>query len=190
MFRIYKFSFLIVLVGFLCSCASSLMTTVPSGDALPNFGPDKALVNFIRASGLGGAVQSVLYDGEKYIGTISAGTRVSYQAEAGSHLFMVTGDSADFMMAELLPGKEYYCVISAYPGFTYRFAFRPINGQVPQNKIDAWLDKAREVEINEKGEMWAENNEGRASKFKEKYFPKWKENNDQNKKSLLPESGI
>lgn len=181
---------LIVLVGLLCSCASPYMTRVVDADVTLEPEAGKALVHFMRPSSLGGGIQSYLYDGEQYIGTVSAGTRVSYQADPGEHLFMVTGDTADFMMADVVAGSIYHAVISAYPGFvTYRFAFRPVNDQVADEELNRWFTGTREVVVNPKGEEWANDNEDRAAKFQKKYLPSWQRKDEADKQRLLDPSG-
>ena len=63
---------------------------------------NEASIVFIRASNYGAAVQATIYDGKEYIGTVSGMTKVAYHTEPGEHMFMVIGESADFMQATLL----------------------------------------------------------------------------------------
>lgn len=178
-------------VALLTGCASSHMSPVSQSEYTSGPEEGKALVTFMRPSSFGGAVQSYLYDGEKYIGTISAGTRMCYQAEAGEHMFMIAGESTDFLRATLAPNKTYYVNVAPRMGvWTARFSLRPMNGQVSQEKIDQWVKASKEVKVNEKGEQWALKNQAKIMKSKNKYLPEWNEKPEQDKQTLLLESGI
>src|SRR5690348_12397408 len=92
----------------------------------------KALVVFMRPSMLGFAIQSSVYDthgaGNEFIGIVSAKTKVAYQAAPGNHLFMVIGENADFMNADLQAGKTYYVLVSPRMGaWKARFSLLPIH---------------------------------------------------------------
>lgn len=177
-------------IGLLGACSSSHMTRLSPGEQTNGPEPGKALINFMRPSSFGGAIQSTLYDGDTYIGTISANTRLCYQAEPGQHLFMIVGESADFMQANLLPNKTYYVNVAPRPGFLKsRFSLRPMNGQVPQDKIDKWVRATKEVKVNEKGKLWANQNAASVQNQKKKYLPKWNQKSEKDKQTLHPESG-
>jgi hypothetical protein len=63
----------------------------------------------MRPSSLGGAVQSSVFelrpDGDKFVGIVSSKTKIAYSTGPGQHLFMVIAENADFMRANLAPGK-------------------------------------------------------------------------------------
>ncbi len=177
-----------VLLG---ACASNHMTVIPPEQQTIAPEEGKALIHFMRPTSFGGAIQSTIYDGDEYIGTVSANTRVCYQSDPGSHMFMVVGESADFLQAELLPNKTYYVNVQPRMGvWKARFSFRPMNGQVPKSDIDKWVKETKEVKINEQGRVWASKNKESVKKLKEKYLPKWNEKSDTIKQVLKAESGI
>ena len=191
MFRVIGIIIAVTLAAATAGCAGvSHMTTVPAEEQVQEAEPGKALVYFIRATTLGGGIPAYLYDGEKYVGTVLPDSHIGFQAAPGEHMFMLTGDTADFMRADLLPDKIYYVVVEPYMGYiTYRFALRPMNGQVSQEKIDKWLESTRQLDVDEDGERWAASNTARASKFKNKYLAKWEEKPEDAKQFLRPESG-
>lgn len=190
MFKNLNLLLILVFIGSLGGCTSSHMTRLTPDEQTNGPDPDKALINFMRPASFGGAIQSALYDGDTYIGTISANTRLCYQAEPGQHLFMIVGESADFMQANLLPNKTYYVNVAPRPGFLKaRFSLRPMNGQVPQDKIDKWVKATREVKVNEKGKLWANKNGASIQNLKKKYLTKWNQKSEKDKQTLHAESG-
>jgi hypothetical protein len=160
-------------------CASTHMAEVPVSERVVAPSAGKALVVFVRPSSFGGAIQSVLYDGDTYIGTLSAKKQIAYQAEPGSHLFMVVSEAADFMNAELVADKTYYAVVVARPGvWRARFSFRPQNGQIPEDDMRDWVASTSQVVIDEKGRQWAEENAASVAAKKAKYLPAWERKAD------------
>jgi len=167
------------------------MTAVAEQDEILVPESDKALIHFLRPSSFGGAIQATLYDGVvDYIGTISANTRVSYEAAPGEHRFMVIGESADFLQAELLEDKVYFATVEPRIGvWKARFSLRPMNGQVPQEEIDEWMEGTKQVIVDEDGIAWAEQHQEDILKKREKYLAKWHEKPDSGKQILHADSG-
>src|SRR5687767_12203944 len=99
-----------------CAGSSPRMQEITAERYAPAPEPGKALVVFMRPSGLGFAIQSTVYevsgDELRIIGIVSAKTKVAYQAEPGKRLFMTVGESADFMSAELQAGRTYYAAVA------------------------------------------------------------------------------
>ena len=86
----------------------------------------------MRPSRLGGGIQASVYDTRhgtnEFIGIVSAKTKVAYLAQPGHHLFMVIGENADFMRADLTAGKTYYVLVSPRIGaWKARFSLLPIH---------------------------------------------------------------
>jgi len=184
---------ILLLVGLttLGGCASTHMNTVPEEQRSSKADPGKALIYFVRPSSFGGAIQSTIYDGDAYIGTVSANTHIAYQAAPGKHMFMVVGESADFMSADLNAGKIYYAQVIARMGFwKARFSLVPSNGQYTQPQLYEWISSTREVTVNEKGRTWARENEASVMELKDEYFKEWNEKPDDEKQVLHKESGI
>lgn len=80
----------------------------------------KSLIVFMRPSSIGYAIQSSVFevkgDDVHLAGIVAAKKKVAYQVEPGKHLFMVVGESADFMSAELEKDKTYYALVTPRVG--------------------------------------------------------------------------
>lgn len=175
--------FAVAAVLFLSACASSHMVAVKEDVLVTPPEPGKAQVYFVRPSTFGGAIQATLYDGDDYIGTISTHTHVVYQATPGKHLFMVIGENADFMQADLTEGKTYFAIVRSRPGYwKARFSFQPESG------MDL-LGKSKQVTVSEKGRVWASRNAASVQEKKAEYLPKWQEILDKSNHTLRAESG-
>ena len=181
---------LAVLVMQACTSAHLKPVANPSQMMKPQSG--KALVIFMRPSSFGGAIQSTVFDGETYISTVSANTRVAYQAEPGEHMFMVIGESADFMKATLNSNKTYYALVAPRVGFwKARFSLKPIRKDHDPAELTDWLESTTLMEPNAEGFAWAKENAADISNKRDEYLPQWKSKSAaaQNEQTLLPEDG-
>jgi hypothetical protein len=178
------------LLFLLSACASSHMTRVPPDQLITGPTSDRTLIYIMRPSSFGGAIQSTLYDGEEYIGTLSANTRVAYLAEPGHHMFMIVGESADFMQAELTAGKIYFALVAPRMGvWKARFSLNPVKATESKKKIVKWMNGTKEVSANEKGLEWARNHKSDVLKMKERYLEKWMAKSDADKQILDASDG-
>jgi hypothetical protein len=180
----------LALIALLGACASAHMTEVPEGQWVTKPTPDKALIYFIRPTSFGGAIQATIFDDDTYIGTVSANTHVAYMAAPGPHMFMIVGENADFMQANLNAGKTYYARVQPRMGvWKARFSLVPQNGQSSAEEIDHWLHSTREVRPNEQGLQWAQENAASIKGKKASYLPKWEEKPEADKQILHAASG-
>ena len=176
-----------MLVG---GCASKNMDLVNADAYVTKPSPGKALVFFIRDTSFGGAIQAALYDETEFIGTSSANTHIAYMANPGKHMFMITGESADFMEADLQAGKTYYADVVPRMGvWKARFSFRPHNGQVDRAAEERSLSGTKQVSVNASGIAWGEGSRNSAQKMKDKYLPEWQSKSDDTKQILHSDSG-
>jgi len=112
--RLFISSILLILL--LSGCAGSVknMSTMSEAEALSPIEEGKAKIVFMRPSSLGFAIQSSVFeikaDKPALVGIVAAKKKVAYQVEPGEHLFMVAGESADFMSAELEANKNLLCL--------------------------------------------------------------------------------
>ncbi len=167
----------------LSACASTHMAVVEEAAQITRPESGKALVYFLRPTSFGGAIQATIYDGDEYIGTISANTHIAYQANPGKHFFMVIGENADFMQAELTEGKTYSAVVMPRMGvWKARFSFQPGSG------MDQ-LGGTKQVAVSEEGRVWARENADSIRDKKAEYLPKWQQKPDKDKQTLRAESG-
>ncbi len=154
---------LIALSG--CAGAPKHMNEV--GQDKANYAPtaDTSVIVFMRPSGMAFRVQSTVFDvsdentPSKIIGIIAAKKRVAYVVKPGTHRFMVLGESADFMDAELEAGKTYYAFVAPRMGaWKARFSLDPVNKDELKSDGDfkgcdascGWLEMSSETDA------WAE----------------------------------
>ncbi len=173
-------------------CATTEHMTTVQGEAMQKPDPGKALVIFMRPSSYGGAILATIYDDMDYIGTIPANSKIAYQAEPGEHMFMVIGESADFMKADLAPDMTYYARVAARMGiWKARFSFIPFNGDESEADLQEWISETTLMQMNEKGEQWAMDNAPSIKQKHDEYLTKWlnKDIASRNKQTLFKSSG-
>ena len=81
-----------------------MMSQVPPAEP-----PDAnhAVVTFMRPSSFGGAIQFGIWDGENFVGILSAGSSIQYLAEPGEHLFLGRAENWSYVSAKLVGVKNY-----------------------------------------------------------------------------------
>lgn len=170
-------------------------TQMVKTDVSPTPQEGKALVIFMRPSMFGAAIQSSIYDthGEsnEFIGIVSAKTKVAYQAAPGNHLFMVIGENADFMNADLQAGKTYYVLVRTRPGaWKARFSLLPIhndasakyNTQSPD--FAQWQQATSFVEKAPSADAWYQAHAADIAAKQSEYMQKWDAASAQQKAEL------
>ena len=185
-----------VLGLFLSGCATTdKMQTVPPERVVLAPEKGKSMVVFMRPSDFGGAVQSSVFEIKdetpELIGIVSANTKVSYQVEPGDHLFMVIGESADFMSAELLADKTYYALVTPRMGvWKARFSLKPMHAaDLGSEEFDDWFEQCSLMENTPASTGWArENANSIYSKYTE-YYADWMEKEEAERPKLLPQDG-
>jgi len=140
---------LLVLSVLSTGCASTKMVDSASQTIQPA-PSDQAQVVFLRVSSFGGAIQSTVFDAteaeSQFIGILSAGKKLSYLTSPGKRKFMVVSEAADFLEADLLPGKTYYAMVTPRMGaWKARFSLYPIRSgndgefSMQSGKFDKWV---------------------------------------------------
>ena len=181
----------------LSGCAGSVkhMQTVSPDqvDTIPDEG--KSMIVFMRPSGIGYAIQSSVFevkDGNpELIGIIAAKKKEVHELEPGEHLFMVIGESADFMSAELEANKIYYALVTPRMGvWKARFSLKPVHAnELNTSEFKEWLEECEWVEKSPASDNWArENMNSIYSKYTE-YYSKWISKDPSERPVLLPEDG-
>jgi hypothetical protein len=193
-----KMSSIIFLVMLLCNCAGSTnyMKLVPENEA--NYAPDNdhAMVVFMRPSTIGFAIQSSVFDitdgQSKLVGIVSAKKKVVCKTESGERLFMVVGESADFMKADLQAGKTYYSLVEPRMGvWKARFSLEPVHkADLNSEKFDGWVKSCQYYENTDASLKWAEQNVDSINSKKEKYLVKWNSRPEAERPALLSEDGM
>src|SRR5262245_58049344 len=135
---------------------------------------NQALVVF-----LGRAADALLYDisdgeQEHFIGIAEPDTKVAYLSPAGKRRFMVVGETADFLDANLLAGKTYYALVTTRPGWwAPRYSFRPVRrSEAESGKEATWIAEFEWVEPNERGQSHASSHTGTVHNKKVGNLPK------------------
>jgi len=179
--KIMTLGFVILLAG----CQSTLMEPVTQQVAT-NVEQDTSRVVFMRSAFLGQGIQASVFeikDGvPDFIGIISNGTKVTFDTTPGEHMFMVVGESADFLKADLTEGKTYYSVVSPRMGFwKARFSLHPVrNTETTKFKynskefVEMQMD-SRFVKSGVKAKDWAVKNAASINKKLLSYLPKWQQ---------------
>jgi len=107
--------------------------------------PDRSLIVFMRASaGLGrdAAVFDVTDGSPVFIAAIPRMSKFAHHAKPGTRRYMVVGlSNADFLTANLDPGKAYYSLVS--PSWGDRFWFRAFRARGPYDKSNLQFDTPR-----------------------------------------------
>ena len=193
MYKFLRLAPLLVLAALATACVSipkDRMQPVPANAVTKAPQAGKALVYFVRTSKYAGILPADLYDDESYIGSIAFGQYIAYQATPGKHLFMVTGETAEFMPAELIAGKTYYANVGAHMGmWKARFHMSPQNGDLPQGELDSALNAAQEVTLTEGGRKWAAENAESVHRLKAENLPKWEQSGQLARRTLQSGSG-
>ena len=157
--------------------------------------PGKAMVVFMRPSGLGYAVQSSVFEVKDnqalLVGIVAAKTKVAHQATPGKHLFMAIGESADYMEADLLPDRTYYVQVSPRMGlWKARFSLDPVSGAtVDSGVFKNEFAECGWVEKNEQSDAWARENMPSVLEKHAKYFKDWQATPAANRPTLVSQDG-
>ena len=188
----YKLGIISLFIILLQACTSAHLMPVKNPAQAMKPQPGKSLVVFMRTSFFGGGIQSTVYNGTDYIATVSAGTRIAYQAEPGEHMFMVIGESADFMKANLTAGKTYYAVVRVRPGlWKARFSFAPVKNDVTRDGLNSMIESTDLMEPNQEGLIWAKGHEQNIKAKYNKYLSDWQAKDEaaRTAQTLKPEDG-
>ncbi|MGE5892911.1 MAG: hypothetical protein ACM34I_02535 [bacterium] len=176
-------------------CASKYMK--PAGpDAIYSPGTNESLIIFMRPSSVGGAVQSSVFDVTApeniLVGIVSSKTKVAYKVAAGERLFMVVGESADFMRAEPEPGKTYYALVTPRIGFwKARFSLKPVHQkELSSEDFKSWDNSCSFVENTDASYQWAKDNAASVQTKRDEYYKKWVSKPEEDRPVLRKEDGI
>lgn len=155
----------------------------------------KSIVVFMRPSSVGFAIQSIVFeikgDNPALAGIVAAKKKVSYQLEPGKHLFMVIGESAGFMLAELEANKTYYALVTPRMGmWKARFSLKPIHAdELSSSRFSEWLEGCEWVEKSPASDNWASDNMASIQSKHKEYHTKWISKDLSERPKLLPQDG-
>jgi hypothetical protein len=123
---------LLVLGASVVGCTRRNVNMTPTGQAAATLKPHpgNSLVVFLRPGRAAGLVHASVYDDDTILGVSSANTAIPYQAKPGTHRFMVVGEAADFLDADLVEGRTYYVLVGYRTGaWRVRFSLVPLDPQ-------------------------------------------------------------
>lgn len=167
-----------------CAGSSEYMKVIDPAQVQATASPNGALVVFERPSGFGFAVQSSVFDvtdgDPKLVGIVPAKSRIAHAATPGTHRYMVVGENAAFLDADLLEGKTYYAIVSPKFGlWKARFALEPVHGE--ELKSDGFKEKCSAcnwIENTPASHGWANANMASIRQKQAKYLPDFLQNPD------------
>ena len=195
--RIYFYlTITVFVVLFLSGCAATVknMRPLSPGEVVDIPEDGKAMVVFLRPYTFSGsAIQSSVFEVKEnnfsLVGILATKNKVAYSLDPGPHLFMVIGESADFMSAELEPNKIYYVLVTPRLGWwKARFSLKPIPyNESNSSKLYEWLDNCEWVGKTDDSDRWAIHNMNSIKNKYSKYYKKWIQKVDKSK--LYPQDG-
>jgi len=183
---------LLIVVLSLFGCAGSnqyMKLSVPeSVSAVAS--DNESLVIFMRPSTLGFAISSSVFDindkDESFVGIVSAKKKVVYRTAPGEHMFMVIGESADFMRANLQAGKTYYALVTPRMGvWKARFSLRPVTkAELGSDQFKTWYADCEFTENTPGAVQWAKDNAESIRSKRVEYQKKWNGKSEADKPAI------
>lgn len=177
------YAFFVLVTVFVGGCASNPMQ-VSSNQELDRVDKNRSRVVFMRSSFVGSAINASLFDvttgDPEFIGIMANGTKVVYETKPGKHTFMVVSEAADYLHADLLPGKTYYSLVTPRMGaWKARFSLWPIKNDsksqfnTRSKEFDRWLEGTTLVENSAASNNWAAANMGSVKAKHAEYWSVW-----------------
>lgn len=128
-------------------CASSMMQP-----ATPQAPPQAshALVTFLRPSYFGSAIQFGVWDSDRFVGILEAGSYIQVLLPPGEHIFLARAENWSYVLANLEAGRQYFILANVFPGiWKARVAYDPILREDPQSNDDIaqWLTDLKAIEV-------------------------------------------
>jgi len=100
-------------------CAGTLFAQEQEPVELQTPSENKSLVYFARRSAVGPLIKFRIYDGDTYLGKLSANRYITYECDPGLHVFVAKSENSSFVEAELEAGKVYVLDVVGKMGIAY-----------------------------------------------------------------------
>ena len=125
------------------------------------------------------------------IGILSAKTKLAYEIDPGQYLFMVVGENADFMTAEVLPNRVYYVLVLARIGNRAAiYSLKAVDRQAQTAEDFQELFASSNWIRNTPASLnWASSNMATIRPIQHQYYRLWTQKPDSEKPRLLPDHG-
>jgi hypothetical protein len=183
-FNIRPLALISISLALLSGCAGTVknMREVPPDKAGYAPTPETAVIVFMRPSTMGFAIQSSVFDvtdeatASRVVGIVAAKKRLAHVVKPGAYRFMVVGESADFMNAEIEAGKTYYAFVTPRMGaWKARFSLLPIGkDQLDTNSaLKECNAECSWVELSPDTEKWAQDNMKDIESKRKEYLAVW-----------------
>jgi hypothetical protein len=152
---------------------------------------DQAAVVFMRGKA-GGSISSSLFDlrepPDQFIGILVYESRLLYLTTPGRTRFMVVGQTASFMDADLVGGKTYYVGVVLGGLGEETFELRPLRaGDLQQREARRCAETCAWLANTEKSQEWARYQWSSIQRKKARYLPQWERRT--NRPALLATDG-
>ena len=144
-----KFISLLVLLAFgaLSGCASVRMQDTTLVKA-PN--EKKALVSFVRPRVfMGDGLDVDIWDGEHYLGSLSAGSVIQCEVDPGKHVFLASSENWGYAAGDLQAGKKYFIKANIFPGVVYGRVALGV-AKADDKRVDEWLSSLKPTMASDK----------------------------------------
>ncbi|MGB5082309.1 MAG: hypothetical protein WBO23_16395 [Burkholderiales bacterium] len=188
------------LLSYGCGSAPGRSAAQPSATVRPL--PGKTLVVFVRA--LSSDATSVDYrrspvfeigsgaSAPELVGILPVRTMLAYQMNPGKHLFMVVGENADFMTADVVAGTTYYVLVTGRVATrTAFYALRPVTRREQNsNEFRELVASSKWVERTTEWDAWAIANRGFVTSRQSESYRAWLRKADSEKQHLRPDDGV
>ena len=165
--KIILLIFLLLMTG----CAGSSQYMVK---ATPTEGPqpEKALVYFMRPSGMAFAINFQIWDSDRFVGLSQAKSYFAYECDPGKHLLLGFAENRVAIEADLEAGKSYYIGTNVRMGaWKARMDFTPVTqGSQLWNQVENFKQTLNCIDIkDEERAKWEAAKKQEAQRFIE-YF--------------------
>lgn len=162
---------------------------------LPAPGASESIVVFMRPTEAFACCQASVFEvrdeaSDQLVGIVAPYTKVAYKTAPGRHFFMVVGEDASFLRAELLPGKTYYVRIYAFEGQQKtRFELKPVRRSELGSSEFRGLEAANLIENTSESFAWADEHRDELQMRKAARLRIWLDVRDDPAAALHPEDG-
>jgi hypothetical protein len=131
-----------------CAGSSSYMLKATPTQGPP---PEKAMVYFMRPSGLGFAINFQIWDGTYFVGLSQAKSYFAYECDPGKHLFLGIAENKVAIEADLEAGKSHYIVTNVLMGAVKaRIDFVPVTqGSELWDEVDEYKSSLKFIAVKE-----------------------------------------
>jgi hypothetical protein len=174
-------------------CASRHTASVPVPAAVMTPSPDKATVVFLRPGNMGFSIPSSVFDLSADppipIALLWRHEKLAYRADPGKRRFMVIGETADFLDADLVGGKIYYVRVTKHMGMVEaRYSLDPITQPDVAAGLARDLKDIGSPESTQEVTAWASHHIASIQAKKAQALPEWEAKRD--RPTLHAEDGM